>query len=66
LELCSAEFVDAFNEADLIISKGQGNFEGLVSSRHPNIFFMLIAKCAPMAGLLGVRVNDMVITKLGR
>lgn len=63
LEMCSDEFVDVFNKADLIISKGQGNYEGLMNDLHPNIFFMLIAKCNPMAESLGVHKNDMVITK---
>jgi uncharacterized protein with ATP-grasp and redox domains len=63
IEFCSDEFVKEFNNADLIISKGQGNFEGLMGSTHSNIFFLLIAKCYPIAKLLGVNKNDMVIVK---
>ncbi len=63
LHLCPDDFVSAFNEANLIISKGQGNFEGLMESDHPNIFFLLIAKCDPIAELLEVKKHDMVITK---
>ena len=61
IELCSEEFREIFHTADLVISKGQGNFEGLMNSRHPNIFFLLIAKCRPTAGMLGVDINDMVV-----
>lgn len=61
LEFCSDEFIQVFDNADLIISKGQGNFEGLLDSRHSNIFFMLMAKCKPMAELLGVDPGDMVV-----
>jgi len=64
IELCSDEFAAEYNNADLIISKGQGNFEGLMESTHPNIFFLLIAKCDPIAKLLGVNKNDMVVSKL--
>ena len=64
LDFCSNEFKEEFHTADLIISKGQGNFEGLLESDHLNIFFLLIAKCNPMAELLGVKKNNMVITKL--
>jgi uncharacterized protein with ATP-grasp and redox domains len=64
LELCSDTFVEAYQKADLIISKGQGNFEGLMYNDHPNTFFMLIAKCDPMAEVLGVHKYDMVVTKL--
>jgi uncharacterized protein with ATP-grasp and redox domains len=66
LDLSSDEFMEAYDRADLIISKGQGNFEGLMQSGHPNIFFLLIAKCNPIAGLLGVNKNDMVVTKIKR
>ena len=61
LAFSSNEFVSAFNDADLIISKGQGNFEGLMDGKHPNIFFMLMAKCVPMAELLHVNKGDMVV-----
>ena len=43
LEYCSAEFNELFNSADLIIAKGQGNFETL-SENPANIFFLLKAK----------------------
>jgi len=64
LELSSSEFVKEYENADLIISKGQGNFEGLMGKNHVNTFFMLIAKCDPIANLLNVNKNDMVVTKL--
>ncbi len=64
IEFCSDEFIEEYNNADLIISKGQGNFEGLMGSGHPNIFFLLIAKCDPIAKLLGVEKNDMIVSKL--
>jgi hypothetical protein len=61
---CSDEFMTEYDRADLIISKGQGNLEGLLDTYHKNVFFLLIAKCVPMAELLAVEKNDMVITKL--
>ncbi len=64
LKSCSDVFMDVYRHADLIISKGQGNFEGLMNEGHPNTFFMLIAKCQPMAELLGGNKGDMVITKM--
>lgn len=45
LGLCSVEFLEVFNRADLIISKGQGNFETL-SEVDREIFFMLTVKCS--------------------
>jgi uncharacterized protein with ATP-grasp and redox domains len=37
LELCSQEFINAFENADVIISKGQGNFEGLFDVKKKNL-----------------------------
>ena len=61
LEYCSEEFIFHFRKADLIIAKGQGNFEGLMNCNRNNLFFLLIAKCNPMAELLGVQSGSMII-----
>jgi uncharacterized protein with ATP-grasp and redox domains len=45
----------------VIISKGQGNFEGLFDVKKKNLFFLLMAKCNSMAEMLGVQKGDMVI-----
>ncbi len=44
LEDCRPEFRRRFEEADLVIAKGQGNFESL-SDRARDIFFLFRAKC---------------------
>ncbi len=44
---------------DLVISKGQGNYEGL--SEHNVLFFMLLAKCPVIASDLGVKVGDIIL-----
>ncbi|RJX33099.1 MAG: DUF89 family protein [Desulfurivibrio sp.] len=41
---CSTQFRQLFAEADLIISKGQGNFETL-SEVHAPLYFLLTVKC---------------------
>lgn len=48
LDSCSKEFKQVFNESDLIISKGQGNYETL-SDLDKNIIFMLRIKCPVVA-----------------
>ncbi len=50
LASCSPEFLDKFHNADLIISKGQGNFETL-SMEKPAVplYFMLTIKCPVIA-----------------
>jgi len=42
---CSEELVQTFEHADLILSKGQGNFETL-SESEAEIFFLLTVKCS--------------------
>jgi hypothetical protein len=44
---------------DLVISKGQGNYEGL--SEHDGVFFMLMAKCPVIASDVGVEVGDIIL-----
>ena len=56
----SDEFVRAFKNADLTISKGQGNFETM-DEREEEIFFLLMAKCDCTAKELGVNRYDIVL-----
>lgn len=44
---------------DVVISKGQGNYEGL--SEHEGLFFLLMAKCPVIASDLGVKVGDIIL-----
>ena len=48
LKDCSAEFQRVFRTADLIVSKGQGNFETLSDTPGP-IYFLLTVKCPVVA-----------------
>jgi uncharacterized protein with ATP-grasp and redox domains len=64
LEECSEEFKRLFSEADLVIVKGQGNYETL-SDEQKNIFFLLQAKCPVIAEHIGCREGDMVIVRRG-
>lgn len=63
LKRCSAEFCQAMLEADVIISKGQANYESLESTIEAGkkTFFVLRAKCPAAAEKLGVKLNDMVL-----
>lgn len=60
LPLCSADFLAHFRGADLILSKGMGNFEGLHGQQVP-IFFLFQAKCYPVAKEAGVEVGSLVL-----
>lgn len=60
LEDCSPEFRRHFAEADLIISKGQGNFETL-SDEPGNIYFLFKAKCKVISEHAGVELGSHVV-----
>jgi hypothetical protein len=60
LETSSAEFRSLFEQADLIISKGQGNYEGLTANEK-NIYFILMTKCDHVANHLGIKKGDFVV-----
>ncbi len=62
LKECSENFQKVFNDADLIISKGQGNYETL-SENKQNIFFLLKVKCEIVARDLNKNVGDFVVLK---
>ena len=54
-------FQQYFEKADLIISKGQGNMEGLLPLNDKRIFFLLMVKCDVMAELLNVEKDTLVV-----
>lgn len=62
LESCSQDFRRQFNEADLVIAKGQGNYETL-SNVNKNIFFLLKAKCPVLADHLGCEIGTVVLRR---
>lgn len=57
---CSPEFMELYQNAELIISKGQGNYESL-SEEDKSIFFLFKAKCPVIAEDVDCKVGDMVL-----
>lgn len=62
-EKCSPVFLKALDTADMVIAKGQGNYETLESTR-PNLFVILKAKCGAVAEHIGVIEGDLVFKKV--
>jgi len=60
LELCNENFLEKFSVSDMVISKGQGNYEGL-SNVDRSLFFLLKAKCHVIANDLNVKENDIIL-----
>lgn len=66
LSLCSEDFLKIYKETDMIISKGQGNFEALSQEKRP-IFFLFMAKCPVVAKDVGCNLGDVILLyHLGR
>ena len=60
LEACSPEFQRRFARADLIIAKGQANFESLDGCQK-DIFFLFKVKCPVVARHIGYPVGNLVL-----
>ncbi len=60
LPFCSPEFARQFEAADLLLSKGQGNFETL-DGVGKNIFFLFKVKCAIVAEKVRLPLGSLVL-----
>jgi len=59
LHLSSQEFRDLFAQADVVIAKGQGNYESLSGMEGP-IYLLLQAKCRAIARHIGVPIRSLL------
>lgn len=57
------EFKNNFYDVDVIIAKGQGNYESLCEIDRQNIFHLFMAKCGPVAKSLDVKPMSIVCVK---
>jgi len=57
---CSEEFLSVFDGADVIISKGQGNFETLNNAAR-KIYFLFQVKCAVIADFYNFRHGEWLV-----
>jgi len=60
LSLCSRTFLDTFYNADLVIAKGQANYETLCDNQR-QVFFLTQIKCSVIALDLNGNVGDWVV-----
>ena len=63
LNKTSLEFNQIYQQADIIISKGQANFESL-NEENKNIYFLLITKCDVIANYLNTDINKLICMKI--
>lgn len=62
LSRCSDSFLKIFKRADMVISKGQGNFEALSNPGRP-VFCLFMAKCPVVAEDIGCKVGDILLMR---
>jgi len=60
LGLCSKKFLTIYRKADMVISKGQGNFEALSAAKR-QIFFLFMAKCPVIAKEIGCKLGEVIL-----
>ena len=60
LERTSEAFRKIFESADVVIAKGQANYECLSEYEKKKIYFLLMAKCQVIANDIGVGTNSLV------
>lgn len=66
LESCSPRFLDAYRSADLIVSKGQANYETLADTKDERLFFLFKVKCRVVAEHLDLEDGALVLMRNGR
>ncbi len=57
------EVKELYKQADLIISKGQGNFETLPRDKNKT-YFLLKLKCHKLAELFEIKLGDLIVQKV--
>ena len=65
LDTCSDALRKRFDDADLVIAKGQGNYETLSDSGR-EILFLLMAKCPVIARDLGCEQGTLILRRLAQ
>ena len=60
IKLCNDDFISRYNSADMIISKGQGNFETLSDESGP-LFLLLMVKCPAIAKHTNCKLKDLLL-----
>jgi len=60
LSYASENFLEIFESSDMVLSKGQGNYEGL-SDVDRDVFFMLVVKCPLVAQDINSEISKLIL-----
>ncbi|MFP4028022.1 MAG: damage-control phosphatase ARMT1 family protein [Candidatus Brocadiia bacterium] len=61
LDLCNESFRELFWQSDLVISKGQANYETLSKNGKAGLFFLLKVKCPVVARDLNCEIGSIIV-----
>ncbi len=61
IKYADPDFVQIYDHADIVISKGQGNFETLEMEREKDILFIFKVKCRIVADHTGLPLNSLIL-----
>ncbi|MBW2040078.1 MAG: DUF89 family protein [Deltaproteobacteria bacterium] len=61
LDQCCTEMRELFQKANVVMVKGQGNFETLEEEKRDRVFFLLQVKCPVIAQHIGTQVGDLAL-----
>ncbi len=65
LDDASEQFVELFDSSDVVIAKGQGNFETLYKTANRSVFFLMRVKCDVISRMSGTDVGAAVVWEYG-
>lgn len=65
LSRTSVDFNRIYQEAEIVISKGQANYESLSEEEGKSIYYLLMTKCGVIAKDIGVAENALICMKGG-
>lgn len=63
LDRCTADLNKLYKEVDLVIAKGQGNYESLSETPRDNLYYLLLTKCHLIAKAFNVDKMSIVCAK---
>jgi len=64
LSFVSRSFKNIYDEADIVIAKGQSNFESLVDENtKKSIYYSFVVKCKKIAKNLDVNKEDLIFKR---
>lgn len=63
LSLASKASLEIFEKADIVISKGMGNFESLYGETQRSIYYLFMVKCSVVAAEIGQPVKSMIFKR---